>query len=282
MKHRSFLTALSVIVIAIFVAATIAFSADPVKITGKSTNTKPTNVAAGSTFYESDTTNTYVYRIYPDGTRAWVLSSTGSATTFYLATLEANQAAAITATAAEINTLSGITATVAELNKNAGVTAGTASASKTAVLGANKNLDEFHVATLYLGSAAGTAVTSTAAEINKLAGMPVSVITSATPGTGSNTAQFTFKNAAGATISRVFSGIAYISDINGAHVGAQTSFAAATNGSISSLMTGKVIEFTTTSGGLLGLTLTASNGSYYVTFVLPEGIIATSTVLTVN
>jgi len=54
----------------------------------------------------------------------------------------------------------------AELNFNDGPTAGVATASKTAVLGANKNLDEFHTAALYLGAAAGTLITATAAEIN--------------------------------------------------------------------------------------------------------------------
>lgn len=57
-----------------------------------------------------------------------------------------------------------------------GITNGTAAANKAAVLGANKNLDEFHTAALYLGAGAGTAVTATAAEVNKLAsigGTPV-------------------------------------------------------------------------------------------------------------
>ena len=58
------------------------------------------------------------------------------------------------------------TSSTAELNFNDGPTAGVATASKTAVLGANKELDEFHTAALYLGAAAGTLVTATAAEIN--------------------------------------------------------------------------------------------------------------------
>jgi hypothetical protein len=59
------------------------------------------------------------------------------------------------------------TSSTAELNFNDGPTAGVTVASKTAVLGANKELDEFHTAALYLGAAAGTLVTATAAEINK-------------------------------------------------------------------------------------------------------------------
>ncbi len=56
----------------------------------------------------------------------------------------------------------------AELAFLDGVTAGTAAASKAAVLGANKNLDELHLAALYLGAGAGTQITPTAAQINLL------------------------------------------------------------------------------------------------------------------
>ena len=61
-----------------------------------------------------------------------------------------------------------LTPTAAEFNILAGVTPGTAAASKAAVLGSNKNLDEFHTAALYLGAGAGTQVARTAAEINNL------------------------------------------------------------------------------------------------------------------
>lgn len=68
--------------------------------------------------------------------------------------------------------IGGITATAGEINKLAGVTAGTASASKAVVLGANKNIDTLVIAAsgLKIGSGAGTAVTATAAELNKLSG----------------------------------------------------------------------------------------------------------------
>jgi hypothetical protein len=57
------------------------------------------------------------------------------------------------------------------------VTAGTASASKAAVLGTNKNLDTIVIADggLKLGSGAGTAVTSTAAELNVLDGIAANI-----------------------------------------------------------------------------------------------------------
>lgn len=65
-----------------------------------------------------------------------------------------------------------VTSSAAELNLLDGSIAGTAVASKAAVLGANKNLDVLVIADggLSLGAAAGTAITSTAAELNLLDG----------------------------------------------------------------------------------------------------------------
>jgi len=65
--------------------------------------------------------------------------------------------------------VSGNELSLAELALLDGVTAGTATASKALVAGANKNLDTLAVADLKLGAGAGTSVTATAAEINKLA-----------------------------------------------------------------------------------------------------------------
>jgi hypothetical protein len=82
-----------------------------------------------------------------------------------------------TLSTAELNILDGVTATAAELNVNAGVVAGTSTASKTAVLGANKNLDvlALPVSGLKIGAGAGTAVTASAAELNKLTGSGATV-----------------------------------------------------------------------------------------------------------
>ncbi len=64
--------------------------------------------------------------------------------------------------------------TLAEADVLDGPSAGVAMANKAAVLGANKNLDEFHTAALYLGAAAGTLVASTAAQIDAaVAGTPL-------------------------------------------------------------------------------------------------------------
>lgn len=73
--------------------------------------------------------------------------------------------------------MTSLTATATELNKLASVVAGTSSASKALVLGTNKNTDilVLPVSGLKIGSGAGTAVTTSAAELN--------VNTGVTPGT---------------------------------------------------------------------------------------------------
>jgi len=63
--------------------------------------------------------------------------------------------------------------TNAELAYLSGVTAGTVTANKAVVVGANKNIDTIAIATsgLKIGAGAGTAVTTTAAELNVNAGV---------------------------------------------------------------------------------------------------------------
>jgi hypothetical protein len=56
-----------------------------------------------------------------------------------------------------------------ELEMLDGVTPGTVAASKVVVPDSNKRVDTLVIGTLKLGAGAGTAVTATAAEINKLA-----------------------------------------------------------------------------------------------------------------
>jgi hypothetical protein len=77
---------------------------------------------------------------------------------------------AITATAAELNAAAGTGVSSTELDLLDGAIAGTAVASKALALGATKNVDTLVIADggLYLGAGAGTAVTSTAAELNIL------------------------------------------------------------------------------------------------------------------
>ena len=78
-------------------------------------------------------------------------------------------------TAAATDTISGLTSSAAELNLNDGSVAGTAVASKTLALGADKNVDVLVVADggFALGAGAGTAVSSTAAELNLVDGSVV-------------------------------------------------------------------------------------------------------------
>lgn len=66
--------------------------------------------------------------------------------------------------------VSGHTFTVTQDDLN-GVTAGTVTASKAVVVDANKRVDTLVIGTLALGAGAGTAVTSTAAELNILDGV---------------------------------------------------------------------------------------------------------------
>jgi hypothetical protein len=131
-------------------------------------------------------------------------------------------------------------------------------------------------------NSAGTKVDVTDAEVATLDDLVFSVTTTATPASGTCGVQFVFKNADGSAIASKRAITAYLSDSAGAHVTAITSFAALTNGSISSLVAGKVIVATTTAAGLLGLTLTGSAATYYVTFILPNGQLLTSGALTIN
>lgn len=103
--------------------------------------------------------------------------------------------------------------TLAEVDVLDAVTAGTAAANKAAVLGANKNIDEFHTAKLYLGSAAGTEVSATAAELNELDGI-VASFTIAYAAGGANVAEatITLKDAAGATVASPLPFMVWLSD----------------------------------------------------------------------
>jgi hypothetical protein len=100
----------------------------------------------------------------------------------------------------------GLTATAAELNTLAGVTAGTVAAGKAIVTTTNKHIDALVITDggLALGADAGTAISSTAAELNLLDGAtapPVQVAErtfTETAGTGVYTA--TVAIPAGATV----------------------------------------------------------------------------------
>ncbi len=178
-----------------------------------------------------------------------------------------------------------MTSSAAELNLIDGSIAGTAVASKALVQGANYETSRLAlpVGGLYVGAGAGTATTMSAAELNSLTDEIASMTTTATPASGSNGVQFVFKNAAGATVSaarRTFQ--CFVSTSTGQFASAVTSIAVLTNGELITLVTGQVATVQCVSG-LLGVTLTAAApGSYYLSFVLPNGTVITSSVLTVS
>lgn len=140
-----------------------------------------------------------------------------------------------------------------------------------------------------------TGVTASAAELNKLQGatavtaefntltnLPASITTTATPATGTCGVQFVFKDSAGVAITHAISGEAYFSTVTGLAFAPATSAAVLTNGAWLDDVAGTTAKFITTAAGLLGVTVTAAMGSYYLSFQLPNGKILTSSILTVN
>lgn len=128
-------------------------------------------------------------------------------------------------------------------------------------------------------------VTATTTELNTLAGLIASVSMTSTPASGTCAVQFTFKNAAGVAISSARRIHYYISDSAGVPSTAVTSFATLTNGTVDTAATGVAGKWgwaNTTAAGLLGVTLTASAGTYYMSFMLPNGRIITSGAIVVN
>ena len=110
-----------------------------------------------------------------DGVEVATISGTQELTNKTLTSPNVNEAVALTSTATELNTLDGVNAglTAAELNLLDGAVGGTAVADKALVLGSSKNVDIIVIADggLKLGAGAGTAITSTAAELNILDGV---------------------------------------------------------------------------------------------------------------
>lgn len=110
----------------------------------------------------------------------------------------------------------------------------------------------------------------------------LTLTTTATPATGTCGVQFVFTDANDMAITGIRSGIGYLSDSAGALGSAITSVATLTNGSILTIVTGRLFHWVTTADGEVGITLTGTAGSKYVTFVLPNGQVVTSTVCTIN
>lgn len=125
-------------------------------------------------------------------------------------------------------------------------------------------------------------VTAVSDEINTLTGLPASMTTTATPASGTVGVQFVFKDSAAVALTHAIAGQAYFSNSTGLAIAAVTSAAVLTNGAWRDTSAGYTGLFVTDATGKLGVTVTAAAGSYYLTFVLPNGKLLTSSVLTVN
>lgn len=112
----------------------------------------------------------------------------------------------------------------------------------------------------------------------KLSGMS----TATTPASGTCAVQFVMLDDAGIALAAIQSGIGYLSNAAGVMVTAGTSVATLTNGSISTLVTGQVFQWITDATGKLGVTLTAGAATYYMSIVLPNGKIITSSAIVVS
>lgn len=183
-----------------------------------------------------------------------------------------------------------ITATAAEINKVAGVTGGTVTASKAVVVGANKNVDTLAIADggLKLGSGAGTAVTSKAAELNMLDGAPsaASVITVGSE-TGGNTINVAIQlnDAAGDALATRANILAYLSDdANGDSVATTAPsghVAIGTDGLCMHMITDKLFSLTSESDGDIDINIVeAAGATWYLILILPNGLLKASGAIT--
>jgi len=164
-----------------------------------------------------------------------------------------------------------------------GVTPGTSAASKALSLDGSSNLNGVAIANITASGTYNAALTATAAEANLNHLQTASVTTvSTTPASGSCAAQFQFKNAAAGNIAAVTPFLMYVSDVSGDLSTAVSGITALTNGVLVQLVTGRNIMGTTNATGQIGITLSGSAGTYYVTFLLPNGKTAISSALVVN
>lgn len=99
------------------------------------------------------------------------------------------------------------------------------------------------------------------------------VETTTTPGAETCAVQFVFKDVSGNALTSPVSGILYLSEsaTGLTHDLANTSLAVLTNGALTNIGGAGPSLFTTTAAGLLGLTISAAEDSYWVVFVKPDG-----------
>ena len=111
-----------------------------------------------------------------------------------------------------------------------------------------------------------------------------SVTTTATPATGSCAVQFVFKDVNGKNLTTPVTGLLYLSKVNTGLTSnlANTSLAVLTNGALTNLGSAGPSLFITTAAGLLGLTITATAGDYWIVFVKPDGSLLISDLCKIN
>lgn len=183
-----------------------------------------------------------------------------------------------------------VTATAAELNLIDGAVAGTAVASKALVLGSDKNVDTIAVADggLKLGAGAGTAVTTTAAEINKFDGAPLeaSFVIGAEDGGGKINVAIQLQDGNGADLAVRGSVRAYLSDdANG-----DSTVATAPSGAVAIGTDGVLYDvggakkhflLTSESDGDIDIDITEAGAkTEYLIIVLPNGKLVASGAIT--
>lgn len=109
-----------------------------------------------------------------------------------------------------------------------------------------------------------------------------SIATATTPASGTCAVQLTLKDGNGEALTTIRSGIGYLSSSVGALASAVTSVATLTNGSITQLVTGRIFHWVSKADGTLGITVTGAASTYYVSLVLPDGTVVTSSAIVVN
>ena len=163
------------------------------------------------------------------------------------------------------------------------ITPGTSAASKAIVLNSSSEIDGVLFSNIEAAGTFISSVTAAPAEVNLTHLQPASVTTSSTtPASGTCAAQFQLKTAMATNIAAVTPIWLYISTSAGSLTTAASGIAALTNGALTEVVSGAICLCTTNASGQLGITLTASSGTYYVSFVLPDGKVAISSALVVD
>jgi hypothetical protein len=255
---------------------------------------------AGEVIRVVNTVSNKVLPVFPAGTEQ--INAGGAGSVFTMGPARSADFICTAAGTWYVDLAAAGTANVTQQNYSTVTTAGAAQASKAAVLGANKDLDEVHTAALYIGVAAGTLVTATAANLNAVptatgTGLEIDANTKdinssamtlviAGGGTPVNTVTMTCKDADGNAVAAIQRLRVYVSDDSAG----LTMASAAANGAVSfttgSLMkeiTAKLLwDVITDVNGVAVLSVDGTGGggyAKYVNVVLPNGKIKSSAVL---